>query len=210
MTRVLYLPGCSFDKDEQETAINIFSYLKSIYDDVTYFKLCCGAISEPYNFEKNLKFINDTLIREAVNYDHVIVNCANCYDYYLRNIKDDVCRSKIITIYDVVVKNYIFNKDYQGRVVSIHDPCPVRNYDNLHEDIRFILTRLNFSIEEVKYSKRLTKCCGMGGLLGFSNYMMKRKFTKERDEEFRYPVITYCSDCTRTLKNSSHILKYLF
>lgn len=209
--KIIYMPGCSFYERNYPTFIKVFDYLKEIYSNqVECYRLCCGVISEPYNFEENLNFVDDSFIKKAKEAELIIINCPNCYNYYKNNIKDESIQKKIISIYEVLVDNYYPKIDFQLEKISIHDPCPSRYYANIHEAVRTLLKRVNFDIIEVDYTKNLTKCCGNGALIGFTSYKTKRKFMEERNSEFEYPIITYCSDCTRNLNKSSHLLEKIF
>ncbi len=209
--KIIYMPGCSFFEKEQETFQKVLAFLEKIYENqVECFRLCCGVISEPYNFKDNLEIVNHAFIEKAMNAELIIINCPNCYNYYKKNIKNEAIQEKIISIYEVLVEHYQSTLDYQQKKISIHDPCPSRYHSNIHEAVRTLLKRVNYEIVEVKYSKSITKCCGNGALVGFTNYKTKRKFMDERNAEFEYPVITYCSDCCRNLKGAEHLLTKLF
>lgn len=212
MSKVLFIPGCSFHKEEYDTALKVMDVLKNIYDDVKYYQLCCGSISEGLSIVDNVKLVNEMLINKVRdnNIDYIIIQCASCYDYYLRNIKEDIIKDKIISIYEVLDKYYQIKVDCHHLKVNVHDPCKARYHDNLHQAIRNLLVKANCCVVDVEYSKRLTKCCGKGACLGFTNQLMKRKFVKEREAEFNHLIITYCSDCQLSFKNSMHVLKLIF
>lgn len=209
--KIIYMPGCSFYSREQEAFKKVLKFLNEVYDNsVECFRLCCGVISEPYKFKDNLEIVDHRFIEKAENAKLIIINCPNCYNYYKKNIKDEAIQQKIKTIYEVLVEYYQSDIDYQQEKISIHDPCSSRYYSNIHEDVRTLLKRVNFDIVEVKYSKNITKCCGNGALVGFTNYKTKKRFVDERINEFEYPIITYCSDCCRSLNKAEHLLTKLF
>lgn len=212
MANVLFMPGCTFDQYEHDVAITIFNELEAMYEKVIYYKLCCGAMSADFEFVDNLNYVDSRLKQKIIDedIDKIVVVCANCFNYYKNECEYEFINSKVVSVYEIIDQYFTLEKDFKKAKISIHDPCRSRYCPQLHESVRSLLTKANFEIVETKYHKELTKCCGNGAMVGYTNQLMKRRFTKARQSEFSYPIVTYCSQCQKTLKDTTHILNLLF
>lgn len=211
MSNILFMPGCTFEMYEKATSMKLYKQLTTIYDNVVYYQLCCGAIGNEFNFTDNMARVDELLKQKISNHDidSIIVVCANCYNYYKNECNDEIISSKVKHIYEIIDDNFIIDKDFKQAKINVHDPCRSRNCTEIQDSVRSILKKMNFEIIETKYTKALTKCCGNGAMVGYTSQRMKRKFLQDRQSEFNYPIVTYCSQCQKTLKNTTHVLNIL-
>jgi len=97
---------------------------------------------------------------------------------------------------------------------SVHDPCTTRGRTKMHDEIRQILKNAGCQIEEYEYAGNLTRCCGYGGLIGFSDTALARKFADTRIAETGDTIVTYCSVCCEFFSNDKkpvyHILDIIY
>jgi Fe-S oxidoreductase len=52
-----------------------------------------------------------------------------------------------------------------GQSLALHDSCMARSAPEIQESVRSIVAQLGYLIEELPYSREMTKCCGYGGLM---------------------------------------------
>jgi hypothetical protein len=96
----------------------------------------------------------------------------------------------------------------------IHDPCSARLDPAAQEAVRLAMARIGQELIEPAFSKRLTLCCGFGGLASEASQEMGGLYARERIGEGGPPVLAWCSVCRdrfRALGRSSlHPLDLLF
>jgi hypothetical protein len=101
-----------------------------------------------------------------------------------------------------------------GRVLAVHDSCTARNARAAQDGVRSLLTKLGFGVEELPWSRKLTKCCGYGGLLYRVNPELADTFARSRVDESPSDFATYCSNCRDFFaaegKPAFHLLDLLF
>lgn len=80
--------------------------------------------------------------------------------------------------------------------------------------MRNIAAKLGYEIQELKYSKEKTKCCGYGGLVYFANREQAGDFVQDRINESREDLLVYCAMCKDLFveggKRTFHILDLIF
>jgi hypothetical protein len=72
---------------------------------------------------------------------------------------------------------------------------------------------MGYQIEEMRYSKELTRCCGQGGLILGLNPFLVFGLTKSRIADSHFDMLTYCAACRETFamhKPTLHILDLMF
>jgi hypothetical protein len=96
----------------------------------------------------------------------------------------------------------------------MHDSCTARDYPNIHDSVRKILSKLGYGVIEPKYTKKNTQCCGYGGLSYFANKEFSNYATDKRIEEHEGDYLAYCAMCRDLFvsrgKNTFHILDLIF
>jgi glutamate synthase (NADPH) small chain len=100
------------------------------------------------------------------------------------------------------------------KTYSIHDACSTRYNQKLQDSVREIIISLGYEIEELKYSKEKTKCCGYGGLAYYANKEQGEDFIKERIQESNRDYVAYCSMCRDLFasqgKRTLHLLDLIY
>ena len=102
----------------------------------------------------------------------------------------------------------------RGHVLNIHDACSTRHKNEVHESVRNIASGLGYEIEELKYAKAKTKCCGYGGLVFYANREQAEAFAEDRVMESKNDLLVYCAMCKDLFaekgKRTLHILDLIF
>lgn len=85
-------------------------------------------------------------------------------------------------------------------VFTIHDSCSTRFEKELQDGIRWILSELGYKVEESKYSREKTRCCGFGGMVVPANPEVAAKVMEKRVETLNQnKVVVYCAACRSSL-----------
>ncbi|MGL5347589.1 MAG: (Fe-S)-binding protein [Peptostreptococcaceae bacterium] len=217
-TKTIFLPGCSLTSYSSDIVQKTFEYLKEHINDISLLVKCCGkpteAMGDIKKFEKY--YSNLEKIFEEDNITEVIVACPNCFS----TIKKYSNNIKVTSIWEIINKykvpkeliNYYDNLEFE---FTLHDPCPMRNEDKVHNDVREILKSLGLKIEEFEKNRESSECCGSGGMVRVTNPSISKAQTIKRASEAKTDtVISYCESCCEAMlianKKSLHILDFLF
>jgi hypothetical protein len=96
----------------------------------------------------------------------------------------------------------------------IHDPCAARLDEAGQTAVRAVLASLGQSLKEPRYTRRLTLCCGYGGLVDQSYPELGAKFASMRAQEGTEPLLAWCVMCRDRFRGlgrqSFHPLDLLF
>jgi Fe-S oxidoreductase len=80
--------------------------------------------------------------------------------------------------------------------------------------VRRLINFLGHGVEEMKYSRQMTKCCGVGGVAWNANPNFLNRVIRARAEEAHHDIVTYCAGChlafASVKKPSLHILDLFF
>lgn len=217
-TKRAFLPGCSLTSYSSTLVENIFNYLKDNLEDISLLIKCCGKPTETMGDMDKFKKYYSKLekIIEENNIEEVIVACPNC----LNTIRKYSKNLKVTPIWDIIseygVPKELINH-YKGLDISftLHDPCPIRNESNIHDEVREILNTLGITIEEFKNNRKNTKCCGSGGMVRVTNYNLSKLQTNKRAMEAKTDsIISYCQSCCEAMliadKKTLHVLDFIF
>ncbi len=104
--------------------------------------------------------------------------------------------------------------DHSGLKVTIQDSCDYRNMSYIHEAVRNLLTKMNIEVEEAKYTKEVSMCCGVAfrGVLPEEN--VEKKMIMRVRQLPNENVVTYCMGCETALydagENTIHLLDLMF
>lgn len=98
---------------------------------------------------------------------------------------------------------------------ALHDPCPIKKEEQIHEAVRSILKDLGIKIVEFEKNRSKTECCGCGGMVGVTNkeLWLSQKNKRANSTECEN-IVSYCESCVNTFKSSDknalHILDFIF
>ncbi len=101
-----------------------------------------------------------------------------------------------------------------GAVLAVHDSCTARAATPVQDAVRSLARKLGYEVEELRYNRRLTKCCSYGGLMSLVNPAVGGKVVEARIGESPSDYLTYCSNCRDLFaeggKASYHVLDLVF
>jgi len=208
----VFFPGCALPGTRPQTTWRLYQELKKALPSLDMVLDCCHKPSHDLGrqdfFQKNLHTIIDKL--QDLEVKEILVACPNCFKVFNAYAKG----FKIMTVYEFMAENNIFQAAENPGKLAVHDPCPLRYQSGIQDAVRLLLKARGFEISKMKNSGKKTLCCGEGGAVGFHNpgfaQTWGRKRKKRAGEE---RMVTYCAGCAGFLDRqgpTSHLADVLF
>jgi Fe-S oxidoreductase len=141
-----------------------------------------------------------------------ILACSSCCGIFEKYLSD----IPFISLWEIIAQYGVPDsvKKGNGKILNIHDACSTRHNQKVQDSLRSIVAQLGYQIEELKYSKEKTKCCGYGGLVYYANREQSDEFVRDRISESKDDLLVYCAMCKDLFvgggKRTYHILDLLF
>lgn len=171
---------------------------------------CCGLSVHNAGDYKTSTLLAMRNIEALSSYEHVVTGCATCgsalKSYYKWFKEDDPWHEKAVDFSKKVsdFSEFLINNGFDGRTfdsesmsVTYHDPCHLRQHQDVYEAPREILS----SIEGIKYieMENADACCGLGGSFSFSNKEISLGIQSKKMESIKksgaQAVVTSCPGC---------------
>ena len=189
----VYAPGCALNIYKPELAKKILEFLNNNYGSIPEHLICCRH--KP-NLEYGTRVIN---------------TCPGC-DRRYRKLYDGI---STISLWELLAESSVFPfPDYHGMGMSIHDACPTRTEERVHNAIRKLLKRMNIKVVEPKNTRTNSICCGDSfyGTLPVDD--IKEKMKSRANEMPCDNVVVYCVSCIKSIyiggKKPRYIVDLLF
>ena len=213
--KYLFYPGCQLSASSPEYVEKTYRYLLSgIKEGVGLMLGCCGA---PADWAGRQDLMRENAERFRTVWSEsgkpvFILACSSCigiFDKYLPEIP-------YVSLWEIFQSYGLPEgvKSAQEHVLNIHDACSTRHKKEVHESVRKLAADLGYEIEELKYAKDKTKCCGYGGLVHYSNREQAADFADDRIRESSRDLLVYCAMCKDIFadrgKRTFHILDLIF
>jgi len=225
--KVAYFMGCSTDFVYPEIGKKLIEVLTKNGVEVTVPKKqgCCGAPiwlgAGDFDTGRSIADANVKIFKDA---DYIITNCATCSSAlkeYAKFLADNPERERQYTdfskkIYDIseflvdVLKltdhEIKVNPQYAGKVVTWHDPCHLKRYQNIHVQPRALLGKMDgVQFREMREAER---CCGMAGSFSVYHYDVSKEIADKKaqaiDESHADIVATGCPGCMIQIDDAMH------
>ncbi len=214
----VFFPGCSFPGTRRDTTIHLYEYLKTKVPDMGIVLDCCGKPSHDLGrsdfFADMFNEMKNWLLGHGIK--TVMVVCPNCYNVF----EHYGAPLDVISVYEFLNANGLPEAgriDASSRchhVVSIHDPCVIRNKEPVHTAVRDVASAKGFLVEEMPHSKNKTLCCGEGGAVGCVAPLFSSTWADLRHKEAKNRrLLTYCAGCAGFLNRKTpadHLLDAVF
>ena len=214
-TKYLFYPGCQLPASYPEYIVEIYKYLVSKMEGGVGICLgCCGA---PADWAGRQDLVKENIenikgIWEDMDRPTFILACSSCFGIFEKHFPE----IPFISLWEVFdQKGLPQNERISGKhVLNVHDACATRYNRRIQDSIRKIADLSGYEIQELKYAKERTKCCGYGGLVYFANREQSAAFVKDRIEESKSDLLVYCAMCKDLFvsggKRTYHILDLIF
>ncbi|MFA6877870.1 MAG: (Fe-S)-binding protein [Fusobacterium sp.] len=189
----VFAPGCALMIYKPESGKKVLKYLSENLNDIEMYLTCCQH--EP-SLPKNTQIINV---------------CAGC-DRRYRSLYEGI---STISLWEILAESKFFVfPDYNGKEMTIHDPCPVRSEARVHDSVRKLLKRMNIKVKETKNNRDKSICCGDSLHGKVSSYIVKEAMKKRALEMPCENVVVYCVSCIKAIhiggKKPRHLIDLLF
>ncbi len=214
----IFFPGCGLLSYSPSIVEKTYDYLRDNIQGIGIYTKCCGKPTAFLGKDEKFKEYYSILEKEFKDKSikRIITGCQNCFKTIGNNSKD----IEVVSLWEVISKFGVpktrigIGKDIDDKF-TLHDPCPTRDVDIIHESIRKIVDELGFDIKEMKFNRGRTLCCGAGGMVSITQSHIAKAHTKRRAQEADTEyIITYCQECVESMrrggKKSYHILDLLF
>lgn len=210
-----FFPGCSLSARSPDLVVKTLKYLQEKLPGTGVILGCCGApthdIGDQRRFQQILDSFRERMDRFGTS--EMVIACPECYHTFKHNAPD----IRLSSVYEVIIEHGLpvtGTNGSDGRTFAIHDSCKTRDERELQESIRTLVRELGYNIEEMEYSRNMTRCCGMGGMVPFADLKLWNAVSKRRASETPHDIITYCAGCQESFtfvgKPTVHILDLLF
>ena len=218
MSRKAFLPGCALPSYSPKNVEAVVKHLKNVFPDLSVVQKCCGkptqAVGKAELFEERFSsLVRDIKECEA---DEVVVACQSCMKT-LKRCEDYKTTSLWELFPKIGLPPELVGKAKDSDVVfSIHDSCSVRDYDGIHEGIRWIVNELGYKqVDPEGRSHAKARCCGFGGMVVPANPDLAKRVMKRRVEDFPTDhIVVYCAACRQSMLMGGgkawHILDLVF
>jgi Fe-S oxidoreductase len=188
----VYSPGCGLLLYKPELAKKVMACLEK-NKELKEHTICCR---------------HDPKLEEGTR---VINTCPGC-DRRFRELYEGI---STISLWEILanVESFSF-PDYNGMEMTIHDSCPTRSEERVHDAIRRLLERMNIKVIEPEYTRTKAACCGDRFYDVLSTEQVWQKMKERADTMPREDVVVYCLGCVRAMtiggKKPRYILDLLF
>ncbi len=211
-SKYVFFPGCQLSGSSPEQVEKVYAYLSAkLTGGVGLMLRCCGAPAfwAGEQEQSQISFAEMVAEWESLGRPQLIVACSSCFSMFREKLT-------IVSLWELLEKiDLPVQRDSAKDVtITVQDACTTRHEPSIHAAVRKIILRLGYKIEELPYSKELTKCCGFGGLTGFANPGLAAQIVEERIKESNADYITYCAMCRDRFaakgKRTLHLLDLIF
>lgn len=209
---ILYFAGCTTLNKTREIADALVKIMERAQIDFAVLpeEWCCGAPLSILGFDKDFTTFakhNAAVIRKG-GYRTLVCSCPECVymfkDVYPRiglPLGIEVLHTSqflLRLVREGKIKLKLHKKEY-----VYHDPCTLARKLNIYEEPRELLNIQGLNLKEPYFNKKETRCCGMGGLLSFTNPEISSLITENTAaylKERGSSVITACPTCKKAFQ----------
>lgn len=210
--RRVFFPGCNLPGYSPSLVLKTYEYLLDRLPGTGVILGCCGSptreLGDQIQFREIIEGIESKM--EKLGSSEMIVACPYCY----YSFKSYAPGFNVRPVYEVLVEVGLPEGKKDGRqTFSLHDSCKARWETGLQDSVRTLVSMLGHQIEEMEYSKDMTRCCGVGGMVPFVDMGLASNMTSHRIEEAAHDILTYCASCREIFaweRPSLHVLDLIF
>jgi len=220
----LYFIGCTTLFHFSDIATSATKILDRCGVDYAVFSgesLCCGTPALFSGDQKSFKAVAKANAEILNNYDRIVTNCPSClaalkikYEEHGVRIKSEILHFTELASEFIKSGRLKINSPFNESAMY-HDPCHLAKYFGIHEQPRYILSKLFFPDKIIEFSWNRDKnyCCGGGGLLPVTLPKVSKTITNKRLEEFYEAspdmLVTACPTCERTFHKADPKIKVM-
>ncbi|MFH0957690.1 MAG: (Fe-S)-binding protein, partial [Pseudomonadota bacterium] len=213
-SKFVFFPGCQLSASSPENVKKTYAYLRErLVGGVGLMLRCCGAPADwagrKEQFSKEISEFEIQLDR--IGSPEVIVACSTCLSVFKTHLRHVRVKS-LWEVFDTI--DLPDMTQMASMSLTVHDPCTSRHEDRIHQSVRNILRKRGHEIHEFPLNRKLTECCGFGGLVSFANRDLSGNIIKRRISESPHHFLAYCAMCRDHFSSKGkptwHILDLIF
>jgi Fe-S oxidoreductase len=212
----LFFPGCQLCASAPWQAFEVYAYLRAkLTGGVGLMLDCCGAPARWAGRETAYRAALEALEERwsSLGTPEVIVACATC----LKQLREDLPALPVRSLWEVIasVGPPKVERPPAGLApLAVHDPCTARFDSRVQQTVRKMVADMGLEMAELPLSRRLTQCCGFGGLMQNANPELATIAATRRAALSPLPYLAYCAMCRDNLagvgKPAVYLLDLLF
>jgi len=184
----IYAPGCAMLIYKPELANKINNFLNMELGDMNEHLTCCKH--EP-KLESGTQIINI---------------CAGCD----RRYRELYAGITTISLWEILADSVSFPfPDYKGIEMTIHDACPTRTEERVHNAVRKLLARMKIKVVEPKATRTSAICCGDSFYGKLPIEQVKEQMKKRSNQMPCENVVVYCVSCIKSMYIGGKKPRYL-
>lgn len=205
----LFFPGCQLGASNPDYVIQAYDYILSLSPKTMLLQACCSI---PADWAGDVALRDGALEQiksqwESSGRPTVILACPTCHKTFKKYLPE----ISVVSLYEVMAKNFVWPLNQTAEVVSVYDPCASRDDQRLRESVRMLVKVSGLQVEEFE---KPIKCCGYGGHIQAVNKKLYQEIVDDRIGHNGNEYITYCANCRDVFaasgKAARHILDVLF
>ncbi len=208
----VFFPGCALAGTRPGTTLKTYEYLKKHNDSMGIVLDCCSKPSHDLgrqdHFNKMLEQMKSYLLENGIK--TIIVACPSCNKTFNTYAKE----FNVQTVYEIISQNGLDDTKAVSGKITVHDPCPVRFENSIHDSVRSIVKSCGLDVIDTPHTKSKTFCCGEGAGVGCVSPGFARGWAKKRaNEASPHKIATYCAGCVNLLSERAdtfHVLDLMF
>lgn len=209
-TERMFFPACGLTGYSPELTDKLWRWLNENDPDCGLLLQCCATPS--YNagdverYEEAVKDIKAEMA--SVGADTLVCVCPDCAHSFKEHT--DI---KTISLYEILAEKWEPDRKAEGTWV-LHEPCKARHQPEYRGAVRTLLEKVGADWKEGPGCGEEATCCGMGGLVAYTDAKWQESITKDRANDLGGDFITYCASCLQAIKpqgqDGVHVLDLLF
>jgi glutamate synthase (NADPH/NADH) small chain len=211
----LFFPGCQLAASAPHNVERTYRYLtERLTGGVGLALGCCGAPAAWAGRQEHFQEVLSVFTRQwtDMKQPRVILACPTCSLMFKQSLPD----VPAVSLWEIFDQEGLPDDAPRGRgeKLALHDSCTARLASEIQDSARSLIRKLGYQVEELPYSREMTKCCGYGGLMYLVNRGLTEKVVESRIEESFTDYLTYCTNCRDLFadkgKASYHLLDLIF
>ena len=188
MNATHFNPGCALSIYKPEMEHKLLKFLNENYAQLEMHNICCQH--EP----------------KLTGGGRIINVCAGC-DRRFRSLYEGV---STISFWEVLDNLDSFPyPDYKGALMTVQDPCPVRDKPEVHKAVRSLLKKMNIRVTEASAHGTGSVCCGDSAYPSLPIEQVHEKMKQRAASMPCEEVCVYCVSCIKALHIGGKNPRYL-
>jgi Fe-S oxidoreductase len=203
----ILFPGCAFAGTRSARLMELYQWLRQSLPGLGLVLACCGKPSHDLGLAFGFIALLKKLRQQGIQ--RVLVLCPSCYTIFAKYAQP-MQVSFAFAHLGVLPRRKVFS----GTQVTVHDPCTLRQEQEVHSQVRRLLRDVGLEVVEMAHRGEKALCCGEGGAAACVAPKLAKTWGKRRSTEAKaVPVVGYCAGCVAFLApqmQSLHLVDLLF